>query len=118
MSINPPHAAALARLTRRFGRMLDEIWVIREQSPVTIPPGNSEPEPDLVVARGPDERSTTTRHPNPRDIALVVEVADSTLPVDRDQKLNAYAAADIPEYWIVNLVDRRVEVYTMPRGGK
>jgi hypothetical protein len=55
-------------------------------------------------------------HPGPDEIALVVEVADSTLAQDRDLKARAYANSNLAVYWIVNLVDRQVEVYTDPTG--
>ena len=54
------------------------------------------------------------RQPGPADVALLVEVAESSLGMDRGEKLRAYARAGIPVYWIVNLVDRQVEVYTDP----
>ena len=61
-------------------------------------------------------RDYKQRHPGPGDLALVVEVADSTLQLDRDDKARIYARAGIVDYWIINLVDRRVEVYTDPTG--
>ena len=58
------------------------------------------------------------RHPGPKDLVLVVEVSDSSLGFDRGTKMAVYAAAKIVQYWIVNVNDRRVEVYTQPKGGK
>jgi Uma2 family endonuclease len=55
-------------------------------------------------------------HPAPADIILVIEVADSTLNFDRNTKAPLYAAAGISEYWIVNLVDDRLEIYSQPEG--
>jgi Uma2 family endonuclease len=75
----------------------------------------SEPEPDLAVVRG-DENTYLHRHPGPADVALLVEVADSTLDRDRADKARIYGQAGVPVYWIVNLVDRQVEVYTSPTG--
>ena len=73
----------------------------------------SEPEPDVSLARGaPDDYSSA--HPGPPDIGLVVEVADTTLPKDR-RRTQTYGPAGIPVYWIVNLVDRQIEVYSDPR---
>jgi Uma2 family endonuclease len=63
-------------------------------------------------------RDYRDRHPGGADVALVVEVADSSLQFDRCQKGPQYAAASIPEYWIVNLIDRCVEVYRRPDHGK
>lgn len=85
-------------------------WHVRNQAPITL--ASSEPEPDLTIARG--ERSTyRARHPGASDVALVVEVSDTSLETDR-LKGRTYGNAGIREYWIVNLVDRCVEVYTRP----
>jgi Uma2 family endonuclease len=116
MGINPPHASALTRLSRRLRDLLGEKWIVREQSSLTIPSSDSEPEPDIAVALGPED-TYDERHPVPKDVVLVVEVADSSLAEDQGEKLQAYAAAKVIMYWIVNLIDRRVEVYTGPRGG-
>jgi Uma2 family endonuclease len=75
----------------------------------------SEPEPDVSVVRG-DTRSYLTRHPGPSDTGLVVEVADESLVRDRGVKKRLYARARSPHYWIVNLIDRQVEVYSDPTG--
>jgi Uma2 family endonuclease len=115
MAHNPPHDAAITRIQRRFGRVLSDDWVIRIQCAVTMK--DSEPEPDVVVANGPEE-SYDTRHPGPADIFLLVEVSDSSLEEDRDVKGPLYARAKIPIYWVVNLPNRQIEVYTQPRGGK
>jgi hypothetical protein len=117
MTVHPPHSSALTRLQKRLGRLLAEDWVLRIQQPVTLARWDSEPEPDAAVAAGPEDRYDGA-HPGPKDIRLVVEVAESSLAEDQGIKLEIYAAARLPVYWIVNLVDRRVEVYTQPRGGK
>ncbi len=84
------------------------------QSAVTLT-NNSEPEPDFVFARG-DESTFRTHHPGPADIGLVVEVSNSSLAIDRDDKGSIYAANGIPVYWVVNVVDKVIEVYTWPAG--
>jgi Uma2 family endonuclease len=86
---------------------------VRVQSAVTLV--DSEPEPDLAVVRE-DADGYTTRHPNAADVELIIEVSDSTLAGDRADKGRIYARAGILCYWIVNLVDRKVEVYTSPSG--
>jgi len=86
---------------------------VRSQSAITT--ADSEPEPDVVVAAGPAIRYKK-KHPGPEDIALVVEVSDSSLARDRDEKLIIYARAGIPVYWIVNLQEQVVEVYSDPTG--
>jgi Uma2 family endonuclease len=75
----------------------------------------TEPQPDVVVARGSMD-DYWKRHPGPADLLLVVEVCASTLASDRKRKLPMYAGFAIPEVWIVNLVDRQVEVYRDPSG--
>jgi Uma2 family endonuclease len=70
-----------------------------------------------VVAVGP-EAEYQHRHPGPRDLLFLIKVSDSTLDDDTTTKLRLYAAEKVIQYWVVNLVDRRVEVYTHPRCGK
>jgi len=113
MSRNPPHDAAIQKGTKRWLRLLPPGWDLRVQSAITLT--ESEPEPDFAVVRG-DENAYVTRHPTAADIGLVVEVSDSTLVGDRDDKGRIYARAGIACYWIVNLNDRQVEVYTSPSG--
>jgi Uma2 family endonuclease len=85
-------------------------WHVRNQAPDTLT--NSEPEPDLALVRG-DRGAHRRRHPIPSEIALVVEVSETTLDTDRF-KGRTYGSAGISEYWIINLVDRCVEVYARP----
>jgi Uma2 family endonuclease len=109
--IGPPHATALNLVAAALQNILPAAWFVRTQSPVTLE--TSEPEPDLTVVRG-RIRDYLSHHPYPADVALLVEVADSTLDFDRLQKRLCYAAAGIAEYWIVNLIDRRLEVFRDP----
>lgn len=74
---------------------------------------DSEPEPDVYVVRG-ELGDYDNRHPGPADTPLVVEVADSTLARDRGLKQRIYARAGVPVYWIVNLVERAIEVHAKP----
>jgi Uma2 family endonuclease len=102
-----------------FGKVLEANsprWWCRREAPVRIP-NFDEPEPDLSVIRGRRD-DFLNRHPGPKDIALLVEVSDTTLARDRGEKWSAYARGRIPVYWIINLVDRQVEVYSNPRAGK
>ncbi|MDT4288263.1 Uma2 family endonuclease [Methylomonas sp. MO1] len=109
------HAGHVTRLTRYFFRLLDDTVSIRSQNPIQL--GDlSEPEPDLVLVK-PDTDDYTTRHPAASDVLLLVEVSDSTLRFDRTQKLRLYAGHNIPEYWIVNLIDNCLEVYRQPQEG-
>jgi Uma2 family endonuclease len=115
MPHNPPHDYTITRIQRRLARYLSEDWILCVQCAITT--RRSEPEPDLAVVRNL-EAVYFTRHPGPRDIALLIEVADSTLADDRQDKGLIYARARIPIYWIVNLNDRHIEVFTEPKGGK
>jgi len=88
-------------------------YIVRGTHPVTTE--DSEPEPDVLVARG-SRRDYAGRHPTPAESALVVEVANSSLRYDRGIKRRIYARAAVPVYWIVVLAERCVEVYTDPSG--
>jgi Uma2 family endonuclease len=111
-----PQSAAHATAVRRLQKALDSIFPggydVRAQLPLALSE-LSEPEPDIAVVAGSldDYRD---RHPT--TAVLLIEVADSTLGFDRTRKLEMYAAARIPEYWIVNLVDSVMEVYREPQG--
>ena len=86
---------------------------IRIQNPIRIPANDSEPEPDVAwVTR----KNYSDRHPEPQETLMIVEVADTSLAVDRGEKLSVYAEAEIADYWIVNLLDRQIEVYRNPSG--
>jgi Uma2 family endonuclease len=113
MPANPPHDSTVMRLNRRLVRMAPDGYMVRCQHGSDLP--DSRPEPDIAVARG-DEHTFDTHHPQPDEIALVIEVADSSLLRDRADKCRIYARVSIPQYWVVNLVDRQVEVYTDPTG--
>src|SRR5207248_516703 len=113
MSKNPPHDGTILRIGKRIGRHLPPGWDIRTQSAVAL--ADSQPEPDVAVVRE-DPGDYTTRHPAPADIGFLMEVADTSLLRDRREKAEMYARAGIPIFWIINLADRRVEVYTQPSG--
>ena len=111
MSQKTPHARTIRRLTRYIPKLLPNGWTEQFQLPVVM--GNSEPEPDAAILRG-SEADYDHRHPTPSDFGIVIEVADTTLRYDRSEKGPVYAASGIPEYWIVNLEEQVVEVYTQP----
>jgi len=113
MPKNPPHRAATRIVRMAIESILPSGWYVDSQEPIAL--FDSEPEPDVVVVRG-DTRQYLDRHPGPEDIALVVEVSDTTLQRDRSLKKRIYARAGIPIYWIVNLLDRQIEGYTQPFG--
>jgi len=110
--MKPPHVLATERLRRRLDRILPEGCFVREEKPVRIPDFD-EPRPDVAVVRG-DPEVYSTRHPGPADVVLLIEVSEASLDRDKGKKYLNYARSGIPAYWIVNLVDRQLEVYTGP----
>jgi Uma2 family endonuclease len=115
MTINPPHNFATQTLRDLLGPLAAPGFSVSVQGPVTTQ--DSEPEPDISVVRG-DRRHYLEqgRHPGPDDTALIIEVSDSSLHVDETTMLRTYARARIAVYWIVNLVERRIQVYSDPTG--
>ncbi len=109
----PPHAIAHTLSRDELGRVTPSGWHMRSALPVRLPTQASEPEPHHCVVRGV-ARDCLAAHPGPGDIAMLVEVADSSLAVDRELGARIYGPARLPVYWIVNLVNRQVEVYTQP----
>lgn len=113
MTRNPPHDVVLDLAQDSLRPRLPAGWRLRVQSAVTT--ADSEPEPDLAVVPGPASRYWG-RHPGPRDVSLVIEVADTSLDHDRQDKGRLYGRAAIACYWVINVPDRQVEVYTDPTG--
>ncbi len=111
MSRNPPHDVAIDKSTDAIRDRLPREWRVRVQLAVTL--GDSEPEPDLAIVRSPAERYVD-HHPYADDIAFVVESSASSLGLDRADKGRVYAAAGIAVYWILNVEQKKVEVYTDP----
>jgi Uma2 family endonuclease len=115
MPQHPAHAGTISVVDARLSPKLPKGWIIRIQSPITLE--DSEPEPDLAVVVGPEEKYLTA-HPQPEHIGMLIEVSDTTVVLDRLYKGRAYAKARIPVYWLVNLVELQVEVFRNPRAGK
>jgi Uma2 family endonuclease len=113
MSRNPPHDASMELTRAELAKRLHSGWHPRVQSAITT--ADSEPEPDVAVVQG-TARTYSSRHPGPEDIALLIEIAQRSLTEDRSDKGRIYARAGIAVYWIINLVDMQVEVYTDPTG--
>jgi Uma2 family endonuclease len=111
MPISPLHRTVTGLVHDVVQSHLTAGYFTDVQVPIAL--AESEPEPDLVVTRG-QRLDFIDRHAGPADTALVVEVADSSLRHDRDFKKQMYAGNGIVIYWIVNLVDKQVEVYTEP----
>ncbi len=117
MTINPPHGFVTARFTQRLSVAFDGRAQILPQNPLRLS-GDLEdaelPQPDVLLIKD----KLYVDHPKPEDVHLVIEVSDTTLRKDRILKLPLYARSEIPEVWIVNLIQRRIEVYTEPKDGE
>lgn len=107
---NSPHATVITLLEDALRAVFKAGYVVRAQLPLDLNP-SSQPEPDIAVVRG-SARDYAQAHPS--TALLVIEVSDSTLVFDRGEKASLYAASGIPEYWIVNLLNHRLEVYRDP----
>jgi Uma2 family endonuclease len=113
MPRNTPHEVASDKTEDAVRAALPPGWRMRVQKAIST--GDSEPEPDCAVVEGGPDKYLAS-HPTPADIAFVVEVSDSTLDLDRTSKGRTYGRAGITIYWIVNIPDRQIEVFTGPSG--
>jgi Uma2 family endonuclease len=114
--IGDKHVLCVNKLTWQFSAQADDRFIVSVQNPVRLSQ-RTEPLPDLVLLRLPWDRYAGAL-PGPDDVLLIVEVSDTTVAYDRREKLPRYAAAGIPEVWLVNLPRRSVEVHREPRGGR
>ncbi|MGO9598954.1 MAG: Uma2 family endonuclease [Isosphaeraceae bacterium] len=114
MGKNPLHIWTVDAALEALKAMLPGWWC-RKEDPVRLPDFD-EPEPDIAVVRGSRDLYRG-RIPGPEDIALVVEVSETTVDRDRGPKLTAYARSGIDRHWIINLVSRQIEVYSDPTEG-
>ena len=110
--INSPHGGHVKSINALFTKLLGDQAIVSVQDPLVIGDA-SEPEPDVMLLK-PRDDFYTNAHPQPSDVYLLIEVADSSLPIDRKVKLPVYAAAGVPEVWIVNLTDKQIEVFRSP----
>jgi len=110
--IGPDHAGCVDALIRLLSPLAGTAAIVRVQNPIVL--GQRwEPQPDVTLLRPrPDGYRRT--HPGPEDVLLVIEVADASLPTDREVKLPRYAAAGIPEAWLVDLAGDVIEVHRQP----
>jgi len=106
----PLHSLTTQLTREALARVIPDNWFVEDQEPITT--ADSEPEPDVAIIRG-NRRDYRENHPTPEAVALVVEVAER----DRILKLRLYANAGIPVYWILNLPDQQLEVYSQPKDG-
>jgi len=108
--IGPRHAFCVMLLTRLLARQVPDEMLVGVQNPIRLP-NDSEPQPDLAVVRGSGFAQSL---PTPADVLLVIEVSDTTLAYDRDVKFPLYAAAGIPEAWLIDLAAGRIERHSEP----
>jgi len=112
MGKNRRHSLVTRRLREFLEPLLTNCYVDSQEPLIAL---DSEPEPDVYIVRGKPE-DYQDQQPSANDVLLVVEVAESTLKQDRVTKKWIYSEAGIPVYWIVNLIDRQIEIYTQPSG--
>lgn len=113
--IKSPHANSITIIEEILYEQLIKKVTIRTQNPISIS-NLSEPEPDIAVVKYGRNRYSN-QHPKPEDTFLLIEVSDSTLKYDRKIKTQLYAKASIPEYWIINIPDKQIEVFKKPKNG-
>jgi Uma2 family endonuclease len=116
VTAGPRHAAVVARLTHHFVACSAGAAIVRTQLPIRLNLFN-QPEPDLAVVRRRDDFYAAA-HPEPADVVLLVEVADSSIDYDRTAKAELYARLGVAEYWIVDLNDDLVTCGSDPSAGR
>jgi Uma2 family endonuclease len=106
------HTAAVTRINRLFGDRLGARVLLRLQDPIALD-DYSEPEPDVAIVK-PDPLDYEAHHPTVADVFLVIEVADSSLKFDCEVKAIAYARSGISDYWVLDVVGRKLHVFRLP----
>jgi Uma2 family endonuclease len=114
--IGSRHAAAVILLTKRLNQTLGDSADARAQAPVRFLP-RSQPQPDIALV---SHRSDAYReaHPSAKDVLLLIEISDTTLRYDLTVKASLYATHGIPEYWVIDLVNRRAVRHRAPSGAR
>jgi hypothetical protein len=115
MTKNPGHSTGSELCGETIRRLLPAGWHVRIEKPVRIPARDSMPEPDISVVRG-GIRDYARRDPNPDEVGLIIEVSDSTVRADRALAAT-YLGGGISTYWLVNIPDRQLEIYTVEAFG-
>jgi Uma2 family endonuclease len=113
--IGPKHAGCVNELTWVLIRKVGKHAIVAPQNPVWLNE-YSEPQPDIALLK-PRKDFYRNSHPTPEDTLVAIEVADSTLEGDRQIKLPQYAQAGVQEFWLVDLVNNRIEVHALPNEG-
>lgn len=114
MTKGPQHSFLALKLSSLLNRIVPDEFHVEIEQPLRLD-DHSMPEPDVMIVSGALERFVH-RRPDSPDVALIIEVSDSSLKVDSTQVKRAYARCSIPEYWIVNVPGRCVEVHKEPSG--
>ena len=113
--IGSHHASHLKRLNKLFSGLIQESVIIAVQDPLQLG-DSSEPEPDFMLLH-PSSDFYYENHPVASDVFLLIEIAESSLKFDQNQKLRLYALHNVPEYWLLNVNDACLEVYRQPYNG-
>ena len=116
MPSGPSHAGVVKRLNKILSRIAGDAAIVSVQDPLALD-DLSEPEPDLMLLR-PRADFYSDSHPTAADVFLVIEVSDTSLVADRDNKVPLYARHAVPELWLVDLEERRVLVFNRPANGR
>jgi Uma2 family endonuclease len=106
------HVVCCGNLIENLSILLRGIAILRCQDPINLD-FSSQPEPDLAIAKLRSDKYLSA-HPKPDELWMVIEIADSSLNYDREVKIPLYAEAAITNYWIFNLIDRQLEIYSEP----
>jgi Uma2 family endonuclease len=107
------HETALENIQNVIGKLIPEGWHLRVQQPMAC--SDSQPEPDGAVVRNALDEYVN-RPPQPSDVAMIIEVAEGSLKTDRQLKGRIYARAGITQYWVLDIIDNQLEVYTNASG--
>lgn len=106
------HSTVNRRLIRELLKLIGDRGTLQNQDPIIIPP-DSEPEPDVAILKNKDD-DYLNYHPTPQDVLLLIEIADSSIKYDQENKLQLYAEAGILYYWIFNSIENCLETYNEP----
>jgi len=113
--IGSQHAGMVAYLIDLLTHQLAKKAIINVQNPIILGT-QSEPQPDLLILK-PRKDFYRQAHPKPDDVFLLIEISDTTLQYDREIKIPLYATYNIPEIWLVNIKEQRLEIYRTPQPG-
>lgn len=112
----PEHAQGSTDTADYLRSLLGNRALVRDAKPITLPNSNSEPEPDVAIVQ-PLRTLYRNRHPHPENIFWLIEFSNTSLTKDTNIKRKAYAAAGIPEYWVMDLQNQQLKVFRNPNQG-